>query len=252
MSSQTRPATPVLRIPARFRGPSGSGNGGYVCGRVAGYVSAPATVTLRQPPPLDTDLAVERDDDGSVRVRGGGAVVAEARPAQDAPGPEIPSPVSPGQARAAAGRARYFQDPVFPGCFVCGPDREPGDGLRIFPGQVAGRELWAAPWTPDSSLACPDGLTRAEIVWAALDCPSGIAAAEAAGLETAILLGRMTATLAARPVAGQECLIIAWPDGRDGRKLTARSALVGPDGDVLATASALWLTVPGPASGGAP
>jgi hypothetical protein len=30
---------PELVIPARFRGPSGSGNGGYVCGRIAGAAS---------------------------------------------------------------------------------------------------------------------------------------------------------------------------------------------------------------------
>ena len=252
MASEAPPAaTPVLSIPSRFRGPSGSGNGGYVCGCAAAYVGAPATVTLRRPPPLDTALAVERDGDGSVRVRDSGTLIAEAQPAPDAPDLEIPGPVSPAQARAAAGRARYFQDPVFPGCFVCGPARQPGDGLRIFPGPVADRELWAAPWTPDPSVAGPDGRARAEIVWAALDCPSGIAAADAVGLDTAILLGRMTARLAARPEAGQPCRVIAWPAGRDGRKLTAFSALLGPGGEVLAAARAVWLTVPRPPSGGA-
>ncbi len=86
------------------------------------------------------------------------------------------------------------------------------------------------------------------MVWAALDCPSGIAAAEAAGLarDTAILLGRMTASLAVLPVAGDQCRVIAWPGERDGRKLTAGSALVGPGGKVLAAARAVWLTVPRP------
>ena len=44
----------------------------------------------------------------------------------------------------------------------------------------------------------PAGRVRPEVVWAALDCPSGIAAADAAGLarDTVILLGRMTASLA--------------------------------------------------------
>ncbi|MGN6173985.1 MAG: hypothetical protein ACTHPS_13745, partial [Streptosporangiaceae bacterium] len=130
------------------------------------------------------------------------------------------------------------------GCFVCGPARQPGDGLRIFPGPVADRELWAAPWTPDPSVAGPDGRARAEIVWAALDCPSGIAAADAAGLDTAILLGQMTARLRALPGSGQPCRVIAWPAGRDGRKLTAFSALLDPRGEVLAAARAVWLTVP--------
>jgi hypothetical protein len=87
------------------------------------------------------------------------------------------------------------------------------------------------------------------VVWAALDCPSGIAAAEKAGLDqdTAILLGRMTVSLAALPAPGDQCRVIAWPGGGDGRKLAAGSALVGPGGEVLAVARALWITVPRPA-----
>jgi hypothetical protein len=57
----------------------------------------------------------------------------------------------------------------------------------------------------------------------------------------------MTATtLAARPAVGDPCRVIAWPERRDGRKLTAGSALIGPDGEVLAVAGAVWLTVPRP------
>jgi hypothetical protein len=90
-----------------------------------------------------------------------------------------------------------------------------------------------------------------EIAWAALDCPSGIAAIEAAdiGQDTAILLGRMTARVAALPAVGDEYQVIAWLIGRDGRKLTAGSALLGQGGDVLAVARTVWLTVPWPIPG---
>jgi hypothetical protein len=239
-----------LLVAPRFCGPPGSGNGGYVSGRVAAYLDGPVTVTLRKPPPLDTPMAVERDGEGVLRVTHNGALIAEATPADEGPALEVPELVSAEETHAAAGRAAYYDDPVFPGCFVCGMDRGPGDGLRIFPGQVAGRPLWAAPWTPDRSVTDDGGPVRQEMVWAALDCPSGIAAAEAAGLtaDTAILLGRMTATLAARsaalPAAGDQCRVLAWPEGRDGRKLTAGSALLGPDGTVLAAASTVWLTIP--------
>jgi hypothetical protein len=142
--------------------------------------------------------------------------------------------------------ARYYAAPVFPGCFVCGPDRTPGDGLRIFPGPVPERQVWAAPWTPGHHAAGADGRVAPELVWAALDCPSGIAAAEAADLPggTAVLLGRMTASVAVPPRPGEECRVVAWPGSRDGRKLTAFSALLGPGGEVLASALAVWLTVP--------
>jgi hypothetical protein len=239
---------PALTIPSRFCGPSGSGNGGYVCGRIAAYMEGPVTVTLRQPPPLATPMAVEPEGESALRVQYGRTLIAEATPSPASPALEIPGPVSMAEARTAAGRARYYQDPVFPACFVCGTDRQPGDGLRIFPGPVAGRRLWAAPWTPDPSVADAGGRLRPEVVWAALDCPSGIAAAEAADLapDTSILLGRMTASLAALPTAADRCRVIAWPGGRDGRKLLARSALLGPGGQVLAVARTVWLTVPRP------
>jgi hypothetical protein len=245
MSHATESVLPSLIVPSRFCGPPGSGNGGYVCGRIAAYADGPVTVTLRQPPPLATPMAVEAGPGSSLRVLHGSTLIAEAI-SSSSPSAEIPSPISVVEALAAAGRAPYFQDPLFPGCFVCGMNRQPGDGLRIFPGPVSGRKVWAAPWTPDSSVTGADATVRPEIVWAALDCPSGIAAAEDAALDqtTAILLGRMTATVSTLPAAGDQCLVIAWPGGRDGRKLTAGSALLGPSGEVLAAASTIWITVP--------
>jgi hypothetical protein len=178
-------------------------------------------------------------------VDDGGTPLAEARPAAAEAGPAVPA-VPAELARSVAGGASYYADPVFPGCFVCGPDRD--DGLRIFPGPVPDRPVWAAPWTPDASVAAADGRVRPEVVWAALDCPSGLAAGEAAGLpqDISALLGRMTAHVIARPRPGEACRVVAWPAGRDGRKLTAHSALLDPDGAVLATGRTLWLTVPRP------
>jgi hypothetical protein len=168
-----------------------------------------------------------------------------------APGPAeppqaVPAALTPEAAEAAAGRSRYFDDPVFPGCLVCGPARTAGDGLRVFPGPVAGRALWAAPWTPDPSVAGADGRVRPEVVWAALDCPSGIAVADAADLPagTAVVLGRMAATMGGLPRPGDRCRVVAWPLAHDGRKLGAGSALLGPDGEVLAAARTVWITVP--------
>jgi hypothetical protein len=245
-----RAGTPTLTVPSRFCGPPGTANGGYMCGRVARYLDGPVTVTLRRPPPLDVPMTVEAD--GTLRVLHGDVRVAEAEPFQGAL--QVPDTVSPAEARAVEGRARYFRDPAFPDCFVCGTRRLSGDGLRIAPGPVPGREVLAAPWTPDASLADDSRSVRPEIVWAALDCPSGIAAIEGTAIETdtAILLGRMTADVTALPVAGDECQVIAWPIGRDGRKLMAGSAVLGRDGEVLAVASTVWLTVPRAIVGTAP
>lgn len=281
---------PTLTISARYCGPTHSVNGGYACGSIAAYADGPVTVKLRQPPPLDVPMIVERDSEGSLRVSHNGTLIAEATASPAQPGGPsqpgvpakpggpsqpgvpaqpgvpgrltlpMPSPISMDEIRAVTTRARYFDDPYFPDCFVCGVNREPGDGLRIFPGPLLGqpgqpgvparpdRPIWAAPWTPDPSVAGPEGTVRPEVIWAALDCPSGIAAGEGSGLDqdTAIVLGQMTATLPVLPAPGDQCQVIAWPAGRDGRKLTAGSALLGPGGEVLAASTAIWITVPHP------
>jgi hypothetical protein len=231
----------------RFCGPPGTANGGFACGAIAALVGDSAEVTLRRPIPLGRSLTVWRAGDHSLTVLDGATPVAEARRAAQ-PAVAAAPVVSAEVARAVAGRAAYYADPVFPACFVCGPDRAAGDGLRIFPGPVPDRSVWAAPWTPDPSVAA-DRRVRPEVVWAALDCPAGIAAGEAADLpeDVTCLLGRMTARLIAPPVTGQACQVVAWPLGRDGRKLTAGSALLDATGAVLATARSVWVTVPSPA-----
>jgi len=49
-------------IPAQSRGPVESGNGGYVCERLASYLPGCAAVRLKSPPPLETELRVEASD----------------------------------------------------------------------------------------------------------------------------------------------------------------------------------------------
>ena len=211
-----------LRVAARFCGPPGVANGGFASGSLAALLGGATEVTLRRPLPLDRPLPVRGDGHGTLVVEDGGRLLAEARPAKvpvellavpgtAAPLLAVPAAVTPEAAEAAAGRSRYYDAPVFPGCFVCGPARTAGDGLRVFPGRVAGRALWAAPWTPDTTVADADGRVRPEVVWAALDCPSGFAACE-----TGKLLGRMAARVLALPRAGAASCV--GHGGRDHRR----------------------------------
>jgi hypothetical protein len=237
-----------ISIPPRFRGPPGMVNGGFACGSLAALGRGDVEVTLRRPVPLGRRLRARANGDGSLLLEDGDTMLATARPADAAVDLAVPDVVTPEQARAAAGRSRYYDDPLFPGCFVCGTARAPGDGLRVFAGLVPGTTSLAAPWTPDRSVTGEDGRVRPEVVWAALDCPGGLAAVESADLpgDTAILLGRMTATLAGRPEAGDDCRVVAWPIGHDGRKHMAGSALLDADGQVLAAARTVWISVPRP------
>jgi len=216
-----------FEIPARYSGPDGSANGGYACGRVAAFVDAPVVeVTLRAPPPLETPLSVERED-GVLRVRAGPTLVAEARPGTLE---LVPPRVSPAEAAAAETRYPGFDEHEFPRCFVCGPLREPGDGLRIFPGEVRPGVV-AATW------AARD--VAPEIVWAAIDCPGAFATG--APDRGGAVLGRMTARLDRLPAEGEACIVVGWSLGEDGRKLHAATALLGADGEPCAVARQVWI-----------
>ncbi len=226
-----------LVIARRFRGPSGSGNGGYTCGVVAAFVDAPGVeVTLRVPPPLDRALTVERAGP-SVKVTDGTTLVAEAEPASVELAP--PRAVSVGDARGAEGRYVGAERHPFPECFVCGPARDEADALRLRPGRVGEERLVAANWVPDASLADRSGVVEPHFVWAALDCP-GAFAVELVGRGTRVL-GRLAARIDRLPRAGEQTIVVGWPLGGEGRRQEAGTALLSGDGDVLAVARAVWI-----------
>ena len=240
---------PSITIDKRFCGPPNSGNGGYVCGLLANHIGASAEITLRAPPPLGQRLDIVAGADGALDLREADTILATGRPARTEIS-EIPA-VSYSEAEDAVRRTPFDENNhKFPTCFVCGPARAPGDGLRIFAGPLSACadqkiEAFAASWVPDANLAGDDGCVAAEFVWAALDCPTGYAGAHhlaLSGAET-MLLGRMSARIDERPKPGDRCVVVAWPTGRDGRKLFASSALLRTDGEVLAVAQATWLLV---------
>lgn len=216
-----------ITIEGRYNGPTGSANGGYTSGLVAELLGGAAEVTLRSPPPLDRPLDVERDSD-RVRVLDGGSAVAEAAPSQLEL--EIPSPPTYDEAIEASAKYPGFENHAFPRCFVCGPERDPGDGLRIFAGPLGDGRV-ASPWVPAE--------VEPRIVWAALDCPGAIAVGFPDRGET--LLGRLSVRIDELPEVGERCVVVGWPLGEEGRKLYAGTALYGEAGRPLARAKATWI-----------
>lgn len=237
--------TDPLVIPSRFCGPPESGNGGYVCGRIAAYLDGPAEITLRLLPPLATPMAVERDGAGSVRVLLGHTLVAEGTRLAGSLAIEPPGPVSVPEARAAGMSCRLRAHPEehpFPTCFVCGPERAPGDGLQILVGPIVGRNLSADLWFPDVALAGSDGYVRPEFLWAALDCSGGIGAfGNATPTGPPFVLGRLSARQIAPVVTGEPHIVVGWRVAAEGRKLTAGSALFTAAGRPVGIARATWI-----------
>src|SRR5262245_42567348 len=225
-----------VTIASRFCGPPRSGNGGYTAGLTAAGFDGPVETTLRKPVPLERPLHVARGD--AHVLHEGEVVVAEARPASLAL--DVPAAPSADRARAMSEHYTGFASHPFPTCFVCGPERACGDGLRIFAGGNAGDGIVAAPWTPDASLAGTDGRVRSEFLWAALDCPGYFAIAQPG--ETAVL-GRMTAEVEPAVLPGEQCVLVAWALGRSGRKLHAGTALFDADGRLRGRSAQTWIVL---------
>ncbi|MDQ3629219.1 MAG: hypothetical protein M3419_10495 [Actinomycetota bacterium] len=224
----------TITIARRFRGPAGSGNGGWTAGRLAtayarlvGHGGA-VEVTLRSPPPLEVELTLLPDGD-ALALLDGEVLVARAV------GGEAPQPVDPvdlATAQAAEQEYAGLVDHPFPECFVCGPARSPGDGLRLLPGRT-GDGATACAWTPQ------DGADGA-YVWSALDCPGGWTS-DIAGRP--MVLGRMTAQIEATPVAGRAHVVVGRHLDTAGPKTRTACTVYDPDGRMVGRAEHLWIAV---------
>lgn len=240
-----------LMVPRRFCGPTSSGNGGWSAGALAGLLDpdhgSAATVTLRRPPPLDRPVPVTADGLGLVAGDDEGPV-AQVQPA--ATEPVRVAPVSAEEARAAEATYPGLDGHPFPQCFACGTGRDAGDGLRIFPGQVAdhdGLVRAAATWTPHESVAedwheYAGSQLRASlpVTWAALDCVGAWAADMA---ERLMVLGRMTARVCSLPAIGEEHVVVGLARGADGRKHHTSSSIYDSRGDLVGAAEHVWIAV---------
>ena len=210
-------------IANRFRGPVGSGNGGYSAGVIAVAAGGgERVVTLRLPPPLETVLRVDADG-----ARAGDAVVAEIAPAQVAIDP--PGPVT---WEVAAAAERPDLSSPFPECFVCGYARG-DDALHIHAAPVPGTELVAATWTVREDTTGP------EFVWAALDCPGAYAVM--AARRGTVVLGRLAVRVERVPAAGERCVVVGRALASDGRKHGAATALYDERGWLLGVGEATWI-----------
>lgn len=200
-------------------------------------------VTLRNPPPLDTEMDIAIDD-GHARVLHGDVLIAECAPTDASI--EAPPFVDLDTARAAAATYVGLHKHPFSTCFTCGAGRPADDGLRVFPGLVDGIPLVvAAPLDVPADLVEADGTLGLPIVWSVLDCPTiwpymsqGIAA----------LLGRMRVDVLG-PVPGDRTLVVVGRgEGVDGRKRLCSGGLYTADGELLAASHTTWITIEHPES----
>jgi hypothetical protein len=222
----------TITLSRRFCGPRDSANGGYTAGVLAQHLRATAEVTLRRPPPLEQPLVVELED-RRILLRDGAELVAEA----SATTIDIaaPPPVTLATAAEASLTSPFRETATHPfhTCFTCGPNRDEGDGLRLFAGRVPGTDSFAVPWTPTE--------VNDEIVWAALDCPSSAVIYLNEPHPPPHVLGRIAARIDHRPQPGEPHVIMSWPLEWVGRKVLSASAIFDSDTRVCAVARATWI-----------
>ena len=224
-------------IARRFNGPPHSGNGGYSCGTFAVAAGEPLRVRLHLPPPLEVPLTIE-EAEGRWRMLDGARLVASGVAGKL----ELEVPDAPAYVQAVWASQHYagFKEHTFPDCFVCGPHRRRGDGLRIFPG-LLDSNIVAAPWLPADDLDHGDGKVAVEFHWAALDCPGYFAL----GKTQAMVLGEMHAHVDRRVHVGESCTVIGWQLGSERRKHFSGTALFDEDGELCARARQTWVELPG-------
>jgi hypothetical protein len=186
---------------------------------------------------------VEHAED-TARLLEGDALVAEARATEE----ELEPVEGTDPATAAEASAHYpgLEAHPFPRCFTCGPERAPGDGLRIFPGPV-GEGRVAAVWQPHESLAASSDLLDPGVAvvslgtaWAALDCVGGWST-DLHGRP--MVLGQIAARVDALPVVGEPHVVVGQQRGAQGRKTFTASTLYDADGRVVARARHTWIAV---------
>lgn len=232
----TKPVGQITII-RRFRGPLESGNGGYVCGRLANFIQGPAEVKLKLPPPLETPMDVVSQEDGSFHLLWQGKEVAEARPAKISL--DIPKLPTLDEAELASRHFLGFKKHYYPTCFVCGPKRDEVDALQIFPGQIGEENKVVAPWMPDKSLANENGWVAQEFIWASLDCPGAFAAMLESYPE--IVLGTLAVEIVKKVKPETSCIVMGWEIGKEGRKHFVGTALFTEAGELIAKGKATWI-----------
>lgn len=229
----------TLRIDARFNGPPHTANGGYTCGLIAAAIGETVNVRLYSPPPLDTDLELSQaDQPHKWLLKRDDKIIAAATLAQvRAHVPGAPTYI---EALDASKHFTGLSEHAYANCFVCGPQRAQGDGLRIFAGKLPDSNIVAAPWLPRPDLGNDQGKVKPEFIWCALDCP-GYFASVKPGRNA--LLGELAVHIDRTVHVEEPCVIIGWQIMIEGRKHKVGTALFDEDGERCAVGVATWIEV---------
>jgi hypothetical protein len=235
----------VIRIGDWYQGPTGCGQGGWSAHRFVRELGRPASVAIKAPIPLETDLVVEASPEGRPRlVTADGTTimvagdVTETFPTTD--------PVSIETAREARSRFGEIatEHPV-PYCFSCGIQH---DSMKVHAAPL-GDDRFATDWTVPDWAVGADGHVDEGVLWAAIDCCAAWWVGYSRDQRVAFTAQFVTEVL--YPLEpGATYALVAWSGDRDpewdGRKRHAASAAFDAHGRCVARSASFWVSVPTP------
>ena len=233
-------------VPKQFCGPPSSGNGGYFCGSVASFFDIPIEVRLKAPPPLDTTMHIQRGADLSA-VYAGERLIAQVRPLTESIEPVPMLDLEAASQCSAEGLRGSLINHPFPTCFVCGPQRSEGDGMRVFTGPQEDTSLYGAKWHAHPAWSSNGTSIDPRYIWSALDCPSSgpaFATSVQADSDIAYVLGTLSVEIKGQVQVGEDYSIVCATDEDHERLYRTRVSLYGKDKSLLAAGYAVWIQVP--------
>lgn len=223
-----------ITIDKTHQGPSGSANGGYVAGLLGDALRGkPSTVRLNRPVPVDTPVFIYRRGD-SAFIRHEDEIVATAELTDEM----IPTTPFVEPDEVAKGAIPDLDMGMFADCFVCGGGGSQGLGIDI---RALGDGRFAALWHPATSTLIDGALVEAVYLRSALDCPGGFAALSAN--QTLAVTGTLTSRVEFLPEADSRLVVVGESTWVEGRKLGAVTSIYTETGDLVATASAVWISI---------
>ena len=234
-----------VTIGRQFNGPPKSANGGYASGVMAaglgqaGYKGA-VEASLHAPPPLDQPMQMSADTESALLSDGDTRVGTAKATTLTLDLPALPkAPKFIGAPKTGKDAFRPFDQ-----CFVCGGARHAGDGLCLQAEVIEGESgLMGTPWQLHPNFADAGGEIDPAYIWSALDCPGYFACAYG----EAALLGRLTAEIVRPLKIGGDAMVYGWslddPSAPKSRKRRCGTAVVDADGELVAKAEGLWITI---------
>lgn len=224
-----------MTIESRHQGPFGAANGGYVAGILGDVLrGVQSSVRIHQPVPVDTPVFVYRRGQTAF-IRHDGQTVATAEVVDT----RIPTTGFVTVEEASGASEHDLDLSKFAGCFVCGQSAPEGLGVQA---KVLPDGRFVAVWKPGESRLITGARVPAIYLRSALDCPGGFAVANAN--QTTAVTGTLTSSIEFLPATNATLVVVGEATHAEGRKLGAVSTIYTASGELVATASAIWITVP--------